>query len=170
MDIDAIDQQRHLTAVIKPHIQSIEKVWISNIQKYFEHTGYILSMSVAAIAFLSKGFKHPIIKIKFVSIETVPVCLKVLPLTPGIDSFRNKIITYFQRMIMCLDREILYVMPRFLIPIIEHYNSQDIINVSKLLYQICSKFKGEATSVIQLNTISSKMSCFDTSRGRNRVY
>ena len=111
---------------------------IFNIHKDFEHTGYILSMSVAAIAFLSKGFKHPIVEIKLVSIETVPVCLKVLPLTPGIDSFRNKIITYFQRMILCLDREILYAIPRFLKLIIEHYDSQDIIYVSKLLYQSCS--------------------------------
>uniref|UniRef100_A0A7S2EQA5 Exportin-T n=1 Tax=Ditylum brightwellii TaxID=49249 RepID=A0A7S2EQA5_9STRA len=136
------DQRRYLTAVMTPHVQSINNVLQSpNLRRDPDEYGTILSSSVAALAYLSKGFtRQTPPEIQEVLFETVKICLAVLQSLPEHEAVRNKCMVLLQRMIQCLKEGVLPSMPSFLALLIEHCNAEDVLDVSQLLNQLCAKF------------------------------
>ena len=55
---------------------------------------------------------------------------------------------FLQRMILCLGPQVLPSMPPFLDLLITHCTNQDVLDVSHLLNQLCSKFKGRAIDAV----------------------
>lgn len=145
----APEQQRYLTAVMTPHVRSIEAVLSCPDARLDPETfGTILAASISAIAYLSKGFKNPGQEVQVVLLETVGICLRVLQALPANDEVRSKCMIYLQRMILCLGSQMLSSMPAFLALLITHCTNQDVIDVSHLLNFICSKFKDDAIGAV----------------------
>jgi exportin-T len=148
------EQQHSLTQVIAPHIQSMEETLRSeNLPRDPEYFGDLLAGSVAAIAYLSKGFHKAPIEVQAVFAETVSVSLAVLEALPGNDRVRAKIMILLQRMIQCIGSNILPTMSRFVQLLIEHCTTDDIQDVSQLFNQLCIKFKEEAIPSIDPNLL-----------------
>lgn len=149
-----LEQQHSLTNVITPHIRSIEETLRSeHLLRDPESFGEHLSSSVAAIAYLSKGFNKAPIEVQVVLAETVSITLAVLEALPGNDRVRAKIMILLQRMIQCIGANVLPTMPRFLQLLIGHSTTQDIQDVAQLFNQLCIKFKEEAISSIDPNVL-----------------
>jgi len=147
--MEASEQQGYLTAVMTPHVRFIEEILASPDAKQDPETfGAALAASISAIAFLSKGFKNPCQEVQGVLLETVAICFRVLQALPECDEVRNKTLIFLQRMILCLGPQVLPSMPPFLDLLITHCTNQDVLDVSHLLNQLCSKFKGEAIDAI----------------------
>jgi len=147
--MEAAEQQRYLTAVMTPHVRSIEEILACPDAKQDPETfGAALAASISSIAFLSKGFKNPCPEVQAVLLETVAICLRVLRALPESDEVRNKSLIFLQRMILCIGPRVLPPMPPFLDLLITHCTNQDILDVSHLLNQLCSKFKEEAIGAV----------------------
>jgi exportin-T len=148
------EQQHSLAQVIAPHIQSMEETLRSeNLPRDPEYFGDVLAGSVAAIAYLSKGFSKAPIEVQAVFAETVSVTLAVLEALPGHDRVRAKIMILVQRMIQCIGSNVLPTMSRFVQLLIEHCTSDDVQDVAQLLNQLCIKFKEEAIPSIDSNLL-----------------
>jgi len=139
------EQQASLAKVIAPHIQSMEETLRSdNVSRDPDYCGDMLAASVAAIAYLSKGFKNPPLEVQLVLAETVSVALSVLEALPGNDVVRGKIFILLQRMILSIGVQVIPSMSRFLLLLIEHCTTDDIQDLAQLLNQLCIKFGADA--------------------------
>ena len=160
--LDPIEQQRYLTQVMTPHVRSIEQVLEQQQQMSLQQApqpgqtltpdemffGEILSGSIAAIAFLSKGFKQPPNEVKMVLLETLKIASAVLEALPNNEQVRNKSFVLLQRLIQCLEHEVLPSMPRLLYLLITHCTTEDILDVAQLLNSLSIKFKADAVQAI----------------------
>jgi exportin-T len=113
-----------------------------------EHCGEVLSNSIAAIAHLSKGFAKPSNEVRAVLVETLPITMRVLEVFSSDEQVRNKSMILLQRMILCVESQVLPFMPRFLFLLITDCNSDDISFVSQVLNQLCIRFKQDAVQSI----------------------
>jgi exportin-T len=141
------EQQQYLAAVMTPHVRSIETTLNEKKQVIADDPdmfGEQLSNSVAAIAFLSKGFKSPPPEVQAVLLETLNIALSVLEELASNEQVRNKTLVLVQRLIQCLEGKVLPSMPRLLALLISHCTTEDILDVSQLMNQLCMKFKVEA--------------------------
>ena len=145
------EQQQYLTQVMTPHVRSIELVLTEN-QKAIEEDpdmyGENLSNSIAAIAYLSKGFKRPTPEVKAVLLQTMQVAMTVFEAIPGNEQIRNKTVILSQRLIQCIEEQVLPFMPRLLFLLISHCSAEDILDVSQLINQLCIRFKSNAARAI----------------------
>ncbi|KAL3925244.1 MAG: hypothetical protein SGILL_000542 [Bacillariaceae sp.] len=145
------EQQQYLTQVMAPHVRSIELVLVEN-QKAIEEDpdmfGENLSNSIAAIAYLSKGFKRPTPEVQAVLLQTMQVAMAVLEAIPGNEQIRSKIVILAQRLIQCLEEQVLPFMPRLLFLLISYCSAEDILDVSQLINQLCIKFKSDAAGAV----------------------
>jgi len=145
-----LEQQRYLTLVMTPHVQSIKNVLSTpGLSSDVEAYGESLSYSIAAIAYLSKGFaKQPSNEIQQVLIEATNIALEVLRALPVSDAVRNKVMVFLQRMIQSIGDKVLVPMPDFLALLIEHCTGDDILFVAQLINQTSIKFKERAAPAI----------------------
>jgi exportin-T len=146
--LEPAEQQQYLTQVMTPHVRSIERVLDQQKQAVAQEPevyGDILSGSIAAIAFLSKGFKkQPPYEIQMVLLETLNIALAVLEALPNNEQVRNKSFVLLQRLIQCLEDKVLPSMPRLLYLLIAHCTTEDVLDVAQLFNQLCIKFKANA--------------------------
>ena len=151
--LDADLQQRCTTAVLTPHIQSIEQTLNSpDLNNDLEHYGEQLSISISAIAQLSKGWQnHPPPEVQAVLVAAVDVCRNVLVALPSSTLVRNRTAVLLQRMILCLGERILPTMPEFLGVLLAHCTGEeDVLDISQLIMQLCIKFKQNAVPAVDV--------------------
>ncbi|KAL3917409.1 MAG: hypothetical protein SGILL_004727, partial [Bacillariaceae sp.] len=156
------EQQQYLTQVITPHVHSIECVLVENKQAIKDDPdmfGENLSNSIAAIAYLSKGFKRPSTEVQVVLLQTVPVAMSVLEAVPGNEQIRSKTLVLTQRLIQCLEAQVLPFMPRLLFLLISHCTTDDILDVSQLMNQLCIKYKSDAVSAVDADLLPFLQKC-----------
>ena len=132
-------QVRCATAVLTPHILSIE----NNLQNNHatldvDSDGEQLSMSISAIAQLSKGWqKHPPPEVQAVLAAAVDVCRKVLVALPSSPLVRNRTAVLLQRMIISLGEGIIPAMPSFFGPLLSNCTlEEDVLDLSQLINQL----------------------------------
>mmetsp|Transcript_8381 Transcript_8381/g.15222 ORF Transcript_8381/g.15222 Transcript_8381/m.15222 type:complete len:1111 (-) Transcript_8381:90-3422(-) len=145
--LDTAVQVRCATAVLTPHIRSIEQTLQSpDLTRDVEAYGEQLSMSISAIAQLSKGWqKHPPPEVQTVLAAAVDVCRNVLLALPSSPLVRNRTAVLLQRMILCLGEGILPPLPSFFGPLLSYCTLEDdVLDVSQLINQLCIKFKDKA--------------------------
>jgi len=156
------EQGQYLTNVMTPHVHSIKtilnerKQYVSQDPDTYEQT---LSNSIAAIAYLSKGFKKPSTEVQTVLLETLEVAFSVLEALPNNEEIRNKTYVFVQRLIQCLEDKVLNIMPRLLFLLIQHCTAEDILDVSQLINQLCIKFKANAICALDSNLLPYLQKC-----------
>jgi exportin-T len=149
--LDKEVQVRCAAAVLTPHICSIERtLQRPDLSGDVETYGEQLSMSISAIAQLSKGWqKFPPPEVQAVLATAVDVCHKVLVSMPTSPLIRNRTAVLLQRMILCLGEGILPVMPSFFALLLYHCASEeDVLDASQLINQLCIKFKDKAAASV----------------------
>ena len=149
--LDTEVQVKCITAVLTPHIRSIKQSLedpelARNVEAFGEH----LSMSISAIAQLSKGWqKSPPLEVQTVLMAALDICHDVLVALPSCPLVRNRTAVLLQRMILCVGKKILPVMPSFFTPLVLYCTlEEDTLDVSQLINQLCIKFKEEAAEAI----------------------
>ena len=120
--LDTDTQVKCVTAVLTPHIQSIQKILERpDVNRNEETFSEQLSMSISAIAQLSKGWqKCPPPEVQTVLMAAVNICRNVLIALPSCPLVRNRSAVLLQRMILCLGEQILPEMPRFFAPLLSN--------------------------------------------------
>jgi len=154
LDVDL--QQRCATAVLTPHIRSIENILSSpDLTNDVEHYGEQLSVSISAIAQLSKGWQnHPPSEVQTVLAAAVDVCRNVLVALPSSPLVRNRTAVLLQRMMICLGEAILPTMPDFLTTLLSHCTTEDdVLDISQLILQLCIKFKENAVPTMDVSIL-----------------
>mmetsp|Transcript_2581 Transcript_2581/g.5540 ORF Transcript_2581/g.5540 Transcript_2581/m.5540 type:complete len:1113 (-) Transcript_2581:37-3375(-) len=149
--LDKEVQVRCVTAVLTPHIRSIEQTLQNpDLTRDIETFGDQLSMSISAIAQLSKGWQnHPPPEVQTVLAAAVDICHHVLVALPSSPLVRNRTAVLLQRMILCLGEGILPVMPSFFAPLLSHCTLEDdVLDASQLINQLCIKFKEKAVASV----------------------
>jgi exportin-T len=86
--------------------------------------------------------------VQLVLAETVSITLAVLEALPENDEVRSKTLVLLQRMILCIQAQVLPTMPRFLLLLIQHCTTDDIQDVAQLLNQLSIKFGTEAIGAL----------------------
>mmetsp|Transcript_1749 Transcript_1749/g.3879 ORF Transcript_1749/g.3879 Transcript_1749/m.3879 type:complete len:1001 (-) Transcript_1749:62-3064(-) len=159
--LDPAKQQTLLTQVMTPHVRSIERVLEQGqaIAQNPDAHGEILAGSIAAIAYLSKGFKNPSEGIQMVLVEALKINVAVLEALPFNEEVRNKTYIFVQRMILCLEDKILPSMPRIMSLVITHCTSEDILDVAQLFNQLCIKYKSNAVPVLDAGLLPFLQKC-----------
>lgn len=169
--LPASEQQQYLAAIMTPHVQTIKGVLSSQgITNDAETAGQSLAHSVAAIAFLSKGFsKLPAEEIQQILVEATSITLEVLRALPSSEDVRNKVMVFLQRMILTIGSKVLEPMPSFLSLLVEHCTSDDVLFVAQIFNQCCIKFKDLAAPAIDvpLNPFLRKCESLVTDIGAN---
>lgn len=149
--LDKDVQVRCATAVLTPHIRSIEQsLQNPDLARDVETFGETLSMSISAIAQLSKGWQtHPPPEVQTVLAAAVDICRNVLIALPSCPLVRNRTAVLLQRMILCLGEGVLPVMPSFFAPLLSYCTLEDdVLDVSQLINQLCIKFKEKAVASV----------------------
>jgi exportin-T len=148
--LDATQQQQYLTSLLTPHIQAMEEILSkTDVTRDVQHYGEILSCSISATTHLSKGFsKQPPIGVQTVLVETMRVTLRAVEALPSSESVRSKAMVLVQRMILCIGDKVLPFCPPLLFHLIANCTSDDILFVSQIFIQLCTKFKQRAVDVI----------------------
>ena len=160
--LSSSEQGQYLTQVMTPHVRSIEMNLNDNKQALAQDPntyGETLSNSIAAIAYLSKGFKKPPTEVQAVLLETLQVAFSVLEALPSVDDVRNKMFVFVQRLIQCLGDKVLSIMPRILFLLIQNCNTEDILDVAQLVNQLCIKFRSKALNSLDTNILSFLHKC-----------
>ena len=160
--LSAAEQGQYLTQVMTPHVRSIESILNDNKQALAldpETYGETLSNSIAAIAYLSKGFKKPPSEVQAVLMETLQVAFSVLEALPSVEEVRNKMYVFIQRLIQCLGENVLSIMPRILFLLIQNCTAEDILDVSQLMNQLCIKFGAKALNSLDTNLLPFLQKC-----------
>ena len=143
------EQQQSLTKVMTPHIRSIESMLrSSDLARDPEYFGSVLSTSLSAIAYLSKGFSKPPPEVQLVLVETLNITVAVLEGLPTNEQIRRNSVILFQRMIQCIGFKVLESAPRFLEIFIVNCTSGDVVDVAQMFHQLCIKFKQDAVPAI----------------------
>jgi len=144
-------QQQSLTMVMAPHVQKIEKLLSttdSDVSLDPISYGNALSESVAAIAYLSKGFQSPPESVQIVLAEIFNISLAVLRRLPSHDLVRKNGAIVWQRMALCLKSKVLPLTPEFLKLEIENCTQEDFIDAAQIMNQCCMKFKQNASPAL----------------------
>lgn len=160
--LSSSEQGQYLTQVMTPHVRSIETILNDKKQALAQDPdtyGETLSNSIAAIAYLSKGFKKPPIEVQAVLMETLQVAFSVLEALPNNEDVRNKMYVFVQRLIQCLGDKVLNIMPRLLFLLIQNCTTEDILDVSQLINQLCIKFRANALCSLDTNLLSYLQKC-----------
>lgn len=160
--LSSSDQGQYLTQVMTPHVRSIKIILNDQKQALSQDPdtyGETLSNSIAAIAYLSKGFKKPPPEIQAILMETLQVAFSVLEALPNNEDVRNKIYVFVQRLIQCLGDKVLNTMPRLLYLLIQNCNTEDILDVSQLINQLCIKFRTNALCSLDTNLLPFLQKC-----------
>lgn len=153
-------QKQYLIAVISPHIRSMEELILSkNLEHDPDHFGNIMANLIASIAHVSKGFAKPQSDVVIVLTGTIPVLLASLKALPSNENIRVKTIITLHRLIICIGRDILPQMGQFLSILISHCDNKDILDVTQLLNQLCTKFKSAAAPALDANVIPFLQKC-----------
>ena len=94
--LTSLEQQCYLRVVMTPHVQTIKNVLATpGLTNDVETYGQTLAQSVAAIAFLSKGFSEQSSEeIQQVLVEATVIPLDVLRALPVNDALRNKVMIF----------------------------------------------------------------------------
>jgi len=156
------EQGQYLAQVMTPHVRSIEVILNDKKQELSldpDTYGETLSNSIAAIAYLSKGFRKPPPEVQNVLLETLQIAFSVLEALPNNDQVRNKTYVFVQRLIQCLEDKVLNAMPRLLFLLIQHCNTEDILDVSQLMNQLCIKFKTKSVCALDSNLLPFLQKC-----------
>mmetsp|Transcript_10592 Transcript_10592/g.22627 ORF Transcript_10592/g.22627 Transcript_10592/m.22627 type:complete len:619 (+) Transcript_10592:2521-4377(+) len=156
------EQGQYLAQVMTPHVRSIETILNGKKQELAQDPdayGETLSNSIAAIAYLSKGFKKPPFEVQSVLLETLRVAFSVLETLPTNEEVRNKTYVFVQRLIQCLGDKVLDVIPRLLFLLIQHCTAEDILDVSQLINQLCIKFRAKAMCALDSNLLPFLQKC-----------
>lgn len=165
-DLDSNQQHQYLLAVISPHIRMIDTLLMSSdLSSNIEHYGPQLAFSVAAIAFITKGFtKRRSMGVQDILAETMAPCLNILRAAPENNDVRNKIMIYLQRMIQCLGDKVLVYMEEFLQTLIARSTQEDILDVAQVVHQVCLKFREIAIPTVEpiILPLLEKVSAFIT--------
>jgi len=149
-------------AVITPHIRSIEEIISSgNLSHDPDHYGGILANFIAAIAYMSKPISKPSPEVKKILLGIIPVLLSALRSLPTNEHVRGKTMIALQRMIICLNADIIPRMSVFLELLISHCDTKDILDVTQLLNQLCIKFKSAAVPSIDSSVMPFLRKCYD---------
>jgi len=160
--LSSTEQGQYLTQVMTPHVRSIETI-LNDEKQALAHDpdtyGETLSNSIAAIAYLSKGFKKPPPEVQAVLMETLQVAFLVLEALPNNENVRSKIYIFVQRLIQCLGDKVLNIMPRLLFVLIQNCTAEDILDVSQLMNQLCIKFRAKALSSLDNNLLPFLQKC-----------
>jgi exportin-T len=159
-------QQRYLAQVMTPHVGSIEIALTQHQQAIGEDNnlyGERLSNSIAAIAYLSKGFKVPPPEVQAIFLETSEIAMTVLETLPENFMIRNKILILAQRLIQCLEDKILPSIPRMLSLLINNSTAEDILDVSQLMNQLCMKFGANAIGSLDSSLLPFLQRCHNLS-------
>lgn len=154
LDVDV--QVRSATAVLTPHVQSIEQTLQDpNLTSDVEAFGEPLSISLLAIAQLSKGWqKNPPGELQRVLTAAMAVCRNVIVALPMSPLVRNSTSVLLQRMILSLGHLVLEFLPGFLAPLISHCTlEEDVLDCSQLMNQTCIKFKDGACPAIDSSVV-----------------
>lgn len=160
--LDESEQQRYLLAVLAPHIRSIEEIISSgNLPQDPDHYGGILANYIAATAYMIKPISKPSPELKKILIGIVPVLLLALQSLPANEHVRGKTMIALQRMIICLNVDIIPHMSVFLELLISHCDSKDILDVTQLLNQLCIKFKSAAVPSIDSSLMPFLRKCYE---------
>lgn len=169
--LESSDQQCYLTAVMTPHVRSIEHMLTATpgLQRDAEHYGQVLSGSIAAITHLSKGFYRPVDDVCVVLAEPLTISLTVLQVLPNSDHVRNKTMVLLQQMILCVGKNIIPIMPKFLHLLIAHCTSDDLLFVSQIFNQLCMKFKDEAPPAIDAALLPFLQKCQSLAPAQDEV-
>jgi exportin-T len=142
-------QEQSLVKVLSPHVQMIEELLISSgHSQSIEDCGNMLSGSVAAISYLSKGFNSPPDSVQCVLAEAMNTCLSVFHFLPSHAGVRKNCTGLWQRMVLCLKLKVLVVTPEFMRLAIDNCTADDVQDVAQMMNQCCIKFKNEAVNVI----------------------
>jgi len=162
--LSSSEQGQYLTQVMTPHVRSIETILNDKKQALAlaqdsDAYGEKLSNSIAAIAYLSKGFKKPPPEVQTVLMETLQVAFSVLEALPNNEDVRNKMYVFVQRLIQCLGNKVLNIMPRLLSLLIQNCTTEDILDVSQLINQLCIKFRANAVCALDTNLLSFLQKC-----------
>jgi exportin-T len=145
--LTAADQKRYLLSVMTPHVRSIEEILSktsATLQQDADLYGEQLALSIAAITHLSKGFSKPPIEVQTVLMEALNICMSVLNTLPNHENVRSKSMVLLQRMIQCIGKEVLPTAQMFVAVLVTNCTSDDILFVSQIFNQLCTKFKQEA--------------------------
>eukprot|EP00956_Cyclotella_meneghiniana_P038805 scaffold160124_cov60-Cyclotella_meneghiniana.AAC.4 len=144
-------QQRCATGVLTPHVQAIEQILqspdlLGDVELYSEQ----LSMSISAIAQLSKGWQgQPPLGVQNVLSAAVDISLRVLVTLSASPLVRNRTTVLLQRMILCLGEGMLPKMPEFMQALLSNCTTEDdVLDISQLINQLCIKFKEKAVPAI----------------------
>ena len=147
--IEPIQQQQYLAEIMTPHVCSIERVLaMPGLQSDADHYGEILSGSIAVMAHLSKGFFKPSGEVQAILSQTLSITLRVLEAMPSSEQVRNKAMVLLQRMILCIEEQVLPSIPPFLFLLIRSCTVDDVAFVSQIFNQVCIKFKENAAEVL----------------------
>ena len=148
--LSAVEQNRSLRLVMTPHVQSIRDTLRSaDLPRDPEYFGNMLAGSIAAIMYLSKGFsKNCPPEVQTVLTEALATTIQVLETMPSHDIVRRNSVVLFQRMILCLGKQVLPHAPTLLRPLVEHFTADDGQDVSQLITQLCFKFHEAAAPVL----------------------
>ncbi|KAG7348477.1 hypothetical protein IV203_017182 [Nitzschia inconspicua] len=156
------EQQQYFTQVMTPHVHSIESILTNNQQAIKEDPdlfGERLANSIAAIAYLSKGFKRPSAEVQAILLETSQITRTVLEALPGNGMVRSKTMVLVQRYIQCLEEKILPTIPRLLFVLINNCTSEDILDVAQLMNQVCIKFRADAVPPLDASLLPFLQKC-----------
>ena len=149
-------QVRSATAVLTPHVQSIEQTLRDpNLTSDVEAFGEILSISLLAIAQLSKGWqKNPPEELQRVLTAAMAVCRNVVVAFAKSPLVRNSTSVLLQRMILSLGHLVLEFLPGFLGPLLSYCTlEEDVLDCSQLMNQTCIKFKEGACPAIDSSVV-----------------
>lgn len=163
--LEVIEQQKYLTQVMTPHVHSINRLLEQEeaLKLDPELHGESLAGSIAAVAFLSKGFKKPAYEIQMVLVEALNVSLAVLKALPNIELVRNKSYILVQRLIQCIEDMVLPCMPDILFLLITNCTTEDILDLAQLFNQLCIKFKTRAVPAMDAALLPFLQKCHSLS-------
>lgn len=142
-------QQQSLTKVMTPHVRNIEELLRSpDLLNEPVQYGTRLSVSVAAIACLSKGFQSPPESVQVVLLETMNIALSVFRAMPTHEDVRKNCTGLWQRMAQCLGPKVLPCTPQYLELHITNCTAEDVQIASQMMNQCCIKFKQDAAPAL----------------------
>lgn len=142
------NQQRYLVAALLPVLQSMDRSLEQGGTVEVEILYESMTVAIAAVAYISKGFRRPFPAMQEVFGSTLPTVLRVLEKGSTNDELRNKTMIYLQRMVQCKANGLLSYMGQFLGILVAKATSDDVLFVSQLVSNVCSSFTTEAFPVI----------------------
>lgn len=148
--LPAEQQKQYLTQVLSPHVSYVkglleQKQAITNDPETYVS---IFSGSIAAIAFLTKGFKDPGELVQSVFLDTMELVHESLATMSFSAEVRNKTFIFLQRLIQVVGKRVLPIMHQFLHILVSSGTEEDTLDLAQLFNQLSVRFKEEAVPSI----------------------